>query len=727
LGVFDDCLALVSGVIPVRKLFPSNRRLWLALPVPLLLASPLPAPFGTGQGVAAQERFSLDQILSAPFPSGLVAAPSGGSVAWIQNAEGRRNVWLAAPPDFQGRQVTAYAEDDGQEITDLQFTPDGARLVFVRGGAPNRAGDLPNPALDPQGVDRGLWILGTDGGEPAKLAEGSSPAVSPRGDRAAFLKDGQIHTALLDGSAEAERLFHVRRGAGPPSWSPDGSRIAFVASRGNHSFVGVYDLESRKLLYLDPSVDRDGSPAWAPDSRRVAFIRQPNVRDELPFFPRRRGHPWSIRVADVESGRGREVWRAREGVGSVYRSISAQHQVMWSEGDRLVFPWEGDGWTHLYSVSPGEEAILLTPGEFEVQFASLSPDGREVLFSSNQDDVDRQHLWRVPVSGGRPQPVTGGMGVEWSPVMTSDGGVLAYLGSAPRLPAHAWIQVGTAASRRLAPMALPDDFPIGELVDPEPVVFSAADGLQIHGQLFLPRDLRPGERLPALLFFHGGSRRQMLLSWHHRGYYHNAYAMNQYLASQGYVVLSVNYRSGIGYGMEFREALDYGASGGSELNDVVGAGLYLQSRPDVDPERIGLWGGSYGGYLTALGLARASDLFAAGVDFHGVHDWNTGIRNFVPSYEPTHHPEIARVAFEASPMAWVEDWRSPVLFIHGDDDRNVNIAETVELVELLRNQGVEFEQLMFPDEVHGFLLHRNWLAAYRATVDFFDRKLRGNR
>ena len=262
-------------------------------------------------------------------------------------------------------------------------------------------------------------------------------------------------------------------------------------------------------------------------------------------------------------------------------------------------------------------------------------------------------------------------------------------------------------------------------MEPEQVIFSAADGMQIHAQLFLPRDLRPGERRPAAIFFHGGSRRQMLLGWHYRGYYHNAYALNQYLASRGYVVLSVNYRSGIGYGMEFREAIDYGARGASEFHDVLGAGLYLRSRPDVDPDRIGLWGGSYGGYLTALGLARASDLFAAGVDLHGVHDWNVVIRNFVPSYDPETQAAVARLAFDSSPMADVDGWRSPVLLIHGDDDRNVPFSESIDLIEQLRRRGVEVEQLVFPDEVHGFLLHRNWLAAYRAAAAFFDRHLRG--
>jgi dipeptidyl aminopeptidase/acylaminoacyl peptidase len=262
------------------------------------------------------------------------------------------------------------------------------------------------------------------------------------------------------------------------------------------------------------------------------------------------------------------------------------------------------------------------------------------------------------------------------------------------------------------------------LVEPEQVAFAAADGMLISAQIFLPPNIPKGERRPAIIYFHGGSRRQMLLGWNYLDYYHKAYALNQYLAHRGYIVLSVNYRSGIGYGMQFREALNYGVAGASEFNDVMGAGLYLRNRPDVDMKRIALWGGSYGGYLTALGLARASDLFAAGVDFHGVHDWNLGIQMFRPSYDPLEHPEEARRAFESSPLAAVENWRSPVLVIHGDDDRNVAFSQTVMLVEALRERNVEVEQLIFPDEVHGFLTHARWLEAYRATADFFDRKLK---
>jgi dipeptidyl aminopeptidase/acylaminoacyl peptidase len=429
-------------------------------------------------------------------------------------------------------------------------------------------------------------------------------------------------------------------------------------------------------------------------------------------------------VADVTTGQSKRIWRADEGPGSAFRAVVAQNQLFWGIRDQIVFPWEADGWTHLYSVSvEGGNHTLLTPGEFEVEHVSLSPDRRTVVYSSNQDDIDRRHIWRVDLTGGPPEAVTKGVGIEWEPSITSDGEAIAFFRSGDRRQARAAITFNGEEPQDLAPESMPSEFPESKLVRPQQVIFSAADGMKIHGQLFLPARSDDEERHPGVLFFHGGSRRQMLLGWHYRGYYNNAYALNQYLASRGFVVLSVNYRSGIGYGMEFREALNYGASGASEFNDVLGAGLYLRSRPDVDPERIGLWGGSYGGYLTAMGLARASDLFAAGVDLHGVHDWNVGIRNFVPSYNTLEIPEQARLAFESSPMASIDDWRSPVLLIHGDDDRNVAFIETVTLVEALRDRNVDVEQLIFPDEVHGFLMHSRWLQTYRAAADFFDRKL----
>ena len=444
------------------------------------------------------------------------------------------------------------------------------------------------------------------------------------------------------------------------------------------------------------------------------------------FGPKRAGPPWSIRVADVATCAGHEVWKAREGRGSVFRFLAADEQLFWAADNRLIFPWEGDGWTHLYSIPLGGGAVtLMTPGDFEVENVVQTPDRREVIFNSNQDDTDRRHLWREAASAARPTRLTSGHGIEWMPVVLSDGQHISLLHSDAQWPARPALMDSHGAMHDIAQESMPKRFPAAQLVEPQPVILSAADGLNLHGQLFLPASARAGERHPAVVFFHGGSRRQMLLGWHYMQYYNNAYALNQYLASCGYIVLSVNYRSGIGYGMEFREALNYGATGASEFNDVQGAGLDLRSRPDVDPARIGLWGGSYGGYLTALGLARASDLFACGVDFHGVHDWNLEIPHTLRAEDPQNLEEWARVAYESSPLADVKTWRSPVLLIQGDDDRNVAFANMVQLVDALRKQGVEFRQIVFPDEVHDFLTHEHWLTAYHAAADFFDRHLKG--
>ena len=673
---------------------------------------------------AQQQRFTLEQALSAPFPEELVAAPAGGAIAWVYNAQGARNLWIATPPEYQGRAVTAYTEDDGQELGELAWTPDARALVYVRGGASNSRGEYPNPLSLPAGVEQGLWIVAAAGGPPRRLGEGHSPAVSPKGDRVAYLKQGQVWWVPLADSAKPEQLVHARGTAQALRWSPDGAKLAFASGRGDHGFIGVYDVAAKTLRFLDPSVDRDVEPVWSPDGAQIAFIRIPAAEPTLPFTPRRVAPPWSIRVADVATGRGREVWRADAGRGSAFREIVAENQLLWGAGSRLVFPWEKDGWTHLYAVPlSGGAAALLTPGAFEVEHVTRTPDGREVVFSSNQDDLDRRHVWRVSVAGGKPQAVTSGTGIEWAPAVASDGKAVALLRADARKPPRPAILTGSGPARELAAGAIPADFPEAALVEPQQVLLSASDGVIVHGQLFLPRNLRPGERRPAVIFFHGGSRREMLLGWHYLYYYRNAYALNQYLASRGFIVLSVNYRSGIGYGIEFREALHYGAQGASEFGDVLGAGLYLRGRGDVDPKRIGLWGGSYGGFLTAMGLARASQLFAAGVDLHGVHDWNVEIRNWVPDYDPQKRADFAKLAFESSPIAYVKDWRSPVLLIQGDDDRNVQFSQTVDLAAALRPLGVEVEQLVFPDEVHDFLTHAHWLAAYHAAAEFLERRL----
>ncbi|MGA2561307.1 MAG: LpqB family beta-propeller domain-containing protein [Terracidiphilus sp.] len=683
---------------------------------------------------AAQEKaFTIEQALSAPFTTELIAAPARGRLAWEANIDGRRNLWFAEPAasgkGYTSRQITHYTEDDGQEINTPEWTPDGASIVYAHGSnAQGEGHPVPNPAAFPKGAQQQIWIAGADGGEPRLLAEGNSPAVSPDGKTVAYTLKGQLWSIHLDDlAAKPQQLLQTRGEVETLRWAPDGAHLGFVSARDDHSFIAVYTVASGAVTYLDPSTDLDGSPVWSPDSKQIAYLRVPPDKNALLFVAHRTALPWSIRVADIATGKGHEIFRASEGQGSAFRETDSLDQLHWTDGDRIVFPWELNGWLHLYAVaSSGGAAKELTPGaNFEVEHVSLSGDRKTLVFDSNQNDIDRRHVWQIsfPSSGAESEAraITSGEGIETQPVVASDG-TIAVLRSDLRVPIRPAAVSGSSLVD-LAPQTIPSDFPGSKFVAPRQVIFSAADGLEIHGQLFIPAGIAAGERRPALCFFHGGSQRQMLLGWHYMEYYSNAYAMNQYLASLGYIVLSVNYRSGIGYGLNFREALNYGASGASEFNDVMGAGLYLKSRHDVDGARIGSWGGSYGGYLTALALSRASNLFAAGVDMHGVHDWNLELPTFSPNYDPREHAETARVAFESSPMSSVSTWRSPVLLIHGDDDRNVPFAETELLVEALRRQKVEFEELIFPDEIHDFLLRRDWVHAYQASAEFFHRKL----
>jgi dipeptidyl aminopeptidase/acylaminoacyl peptidase len=552
-----------------------------------------------------------------------------------------------------------------------------------------------------------------------------------------------------------------------PRWSPDGSKIAFVSDRETHALIGVYDMKTRRVEFLSPSVDCDGSPTWSPDGKRIAFTRRPGVPFGLqaqegnggignpqgPAFaaarggrggaaggcgsggrgrggrggdstqgPRREpglysaafrgGYTESFMVADVATATAQEFWHNQSN-DRVFANIN---NIRWA-GESVIFPLTppSDEWDRYYSVpvagSGPTAPVLLTTTDGLIEdatSAALSADGKTLFYSTNANDIERRHIWAVATSGGTPRQLSTDDGIETSPSPLGSGKRLAVLYFNAKQPASVGLVPVDAGQTKVIFPTLPKDFPVDAHVTPQIVMTKAADGLDIHNQLFLPKDLKAGERRPAIIFVHGGPQRQMMPGYHYMQFYHWAYAVNQWLASQGFVVMSINYRSGIGYGNSFRNAPNTNARGNSEYQDVVAGAKYLQGRADVDPARVGIWGLSYGGLLTSQALARNSDIFVAGADLAGVHLYGNSL-------------DSTNLSYQSSAISAINTWKSPVFLVQGDDDRNVDFSQMVGLVQLLRAHGVYYELEVIPDDVHESLIHKRWLGTFARMADFLKR------
>lgn len=701
---------------------------------------------------AAQPGPSIAPYIAPAFPEDLVAAKRADRIAWTAYDHGRRNVYTASAPDFTPRRITNFLDDDGVVLSDLTISDDGATVTFLRGGEPNTRGWIANPTSDPNGQERAVWAARTSGTAAWRLGVGTAPEISPDGRMTAFAKDSQIYVYAVSKTPRDS----IARGIKPlirawgrnlsPRWSPDGSRLAFVSVRDNHSFVGVYDLAKRRVAFMAPSVDFDAGPSWSADGTRLAFIRRPGTpfgqqaqrgtgsignpngpatgrggrgavadtapADGLTRAAFRGGYTLSLMVADAASGDAREVWHNQPGD----RAFTNINSIIFA-GDQLIFQQEPQEWIRWYAVSADARdaataPVELTPGDGAAESFGLSADGKTLYYATNAGDIDRRHVWKVSTGGGPATQITSGTDIEMYPAPLASGKQVALLTAGATRPMQVGIvSLDRASPRKLIFPVLSSEFLALSQVVPEPVLLKAEDGLEFHNQLFLPKGIAPGERRPAVVFVHGGPIRQMLLGYHYMDFYHQAYAVNQWLASQGYVVLSVNYRSGIGYGKSFRTAANTGGRGNAEYRDVIAAGRYLQSRPDVDPARVGIWGLSYGGVLTAQALARNSDVFAAGIDMAGVHLWGSSL-------------DTAAVSYKSSAISAIDNWKSPVLIWQNDDDRNVDFSQTIGLVDLLRARNVYFELMVNPDDTHETLLHRRWLELYPRMQSFLDRFLK---
>ncbi len=664
----------------------------------------------------------MADVLAYPFPETLVSSADGTAIAYVINQRGERSIWFARAPAYAPHELVAEHQDDGRGIGGVALSRDGSRLVYAYGSSENPSLSVAEPVTQ-------IWTVDTSSAAPVMLAAGRAPAIAPDGSRVAFLRSGEVWIASTDASGQPKRLFYDAGRDTDLHWSPNGDALAFVSQRGDHAFVGVYRGDDRPLQFLAPSVTNDWNPRWSPDGTRIAFTRTPGNGGKLQSPLQMPIVPWSIWIVRVSDGAAREVWQSAHAARASFPTQGGDPDLSWAGNAQLLFLSEADNWPHLYAVNAeGGNVRRLTSGAFAVVSFVVTGDARAVLYVANTgatpNDVDRWHLFHLDLATGTTTPVTSSYSSQWWPAPLADGNIAYVTASAQRPPLVALSAMNGSGERLLDAALLPADYPSAQLVTPTEVTYHAPDGTLIHAQLFARTSQRRG---PAIVFVHGGPMRQMLLTWNPLDYYSNGYAVNQYLASRGYAVLSVNYRSGVNYGHDFHYAVRTGWTGASEYQDVLAGARWLQRQRFVDAKRIGIWGGSWGGYLTALALARNSDVFKAGVDYSGVHDLMHDARSyFANGTEGSARVDLKpwlKLAWSSSPVGAVGTWRSPVLLIQGDQDPDVAFHQLVDLVPRLQQQRVTYQLIVLPDEAHGFLRWNSWLRTDSAAVAFFDRYL----
>ena len=670
----------------------------------------------------------------------------GSIVVFVRGSAPNRFGWVANPnqnPDGAERAIWAVRSSGGPAWRVAVgsapiLSPDGRWVLFAKDGQIYRAR-----------VQKGATTTAMDtGGVPfiKEWGRNGAPVWSPDGSKIAFVSARENHAFIAVYDMAARRLKYMAPSVdcdGTPTWSPDSKRIAFSrrpgtpfglqaqtgqGGIGNPAGPAVNATAAASAAAADATIysatcggvsagrgggggggGRSGAPgtnaAPAETPGRAAVRQSPGFYASA--FPG--GHTLLLMIADATTGEAKEVWHNAPR-DTVFTSFN---NMRWANNE-VVFPVTipRDEWERWYSLNVnGGTPVLLTTTNGIIEdntSIALSSDGKTFFYCTNSADIERRHIYAVPTAGGTPRRISMGNGIETFPQPLGSGKSVAVIYMDEKTPASIGIVPIEGSEPKIIFPKLTKEFPTSAHVMPEIVMTKAADGLDIHNQLFMPKDMRPGEKRPALIFVHGGPQRQMLPGYHYMQFYHWSYAYNQFLADQGYIVLSINYRGGIGYGRTFRGAPGTNSSGNSEYQDVLAGAKFLQGRTDVDNKRIGIWGLSYGGLLTAEALARNSDIFIAGVDLAGVHLYSNTL-------------DTAVTAFKSSAVGAIDGWKSPVLLVHGDDDRNVDFAQTVGLVQLLRARGVYHETIIVPDDLHESMIHKNWVDTFGAMTKFLRR------
>ncbi len=683
----------------------------------------------------SQGKLDIPALLDIRHPSGAIWSPDGSRVAFLWDWAGAQNLYVSDRVAGWPEPLTDYASG---LMSEPFWSADGSTLYYEREGE--------------------LWSVVARKGNAAKAVFGTvGPETemrpSPDGTHVAFLRLGDVWVRKIEGGSE-KRLTVTLVAESGLVWSPDGKRIAFGFTRATtreeaQSFVGekmafrrveqepaeigVVPVSGGDVVPVASSPQSEESPRWI-DSTRLVLER---------FTPDYRAR--EILAADVVTGAVTTLHREHDQKWWSLSFLGAEPRPS-PDGKWVAFLSDASGWDrlHVVSSSGGTAHRITADGEEASRFA-WSPDGTRLAFDTNRSQPGQRHLAIADVSDpSKPGIVilTEGRGTNtqlanaggfvlvqerggWSP----DGQRILYQHTDPGRPADLhWIEVSGGAPHELT-QSLPSAVDRSLLVEPQLVHYPSVDGREVPAYLFVPKDLDRSRKHPAIVWIHGDGIAQNYDGWHTRRDYAVYYSFHQYLAQQGYVVIAPDYRGSVGYGREWRLA-PYRDLGGLDYEDVAAAVPYLESLLYVDSARVGVWGLSYGGFLTLQALTARPEQFRCGIDVAGVQDFRDWFRdpggNWVGGRlgDPAENPDAYR---RAAPIERASRLVRPLLVLHGTADVNVPFLESVKLVDTLTKEGKDFDFVVYPGEFHYF--HREHVLRdfFRRVASFFDRNLREDR
>lgn len=708
-----------------------------------------------GLPLAAQE-FTLEKLFTRPFiwgttPSQLTWAKHSHVLAFLWNERGGafRDLYvydadskrLTRLTDLEHVKDPINVSDDEQDpkaknyllpppgLNSLDISEDGKRIAFSYKGDLYLVNTASSSSL--------LRLTKTKGGE-------GQPRFSPDGKKLAYTRAGQLFVQDLSNGV-LEQMTDVK----PPAnltgyrWSPDGKYFVFavnptpgrtlllpnysgqfVTARPFPRDVAADDLRSTQLFVVETNGENPkqletgkgraglgfgGLPDWSPDSQHLFFSKVDSTLKKQ-----------EMALIDVPSGKLTTIFQNTDPrwIDSTELGWAPDSKHVWLTSDK-------DGYLHLYTASlDGKDVRQLTKGAWEIRREPFSVSGPQwigdyLYYSSTATGPSQRQFYRVKAdSSAQPEPISKLPGLHMATV-SEDGVMTAEMRADMKNPFDLYVNDVRVTH---APQAGFEKLPWAQtrfLTYP-----SARDKKPVAARLLLPPGYNPDDPKqkprPAVIYVHGsGTATSVLEQW--GSYQELRFVFNNYLAAQGYVVLEMDYRGSTGYGREWHRGV-YLDMAGPDLDDVVGGVEYLKTLKNVDTTRVGIWGVSYGGFMTAAGLFKTPDVFKAGAAFSGVYDWENYNAGYTQQRltSPAENPEAYR---RSSPIYYSGNLRNHLLIVHGIVDDNVLFQDAVQLSEKLIHEGKPFEEAFYPEENHGFTRDETLKDAFGRTAAFFERYL----